>query len=123
MSEYWKAKADPNLGYSQYSGQTHYGPHQLSSEPFTPEATDGTSGMKIEEIEMRIHNMHPEQISALADQWLNAWTLLSQVHEYVLEQSNVLNDEGLDLLFRSARSCKGVPARPWPTWTSGWTRR
>jgi hypothetical protein len=92
MAEYWGAKADPNYGYSPYSGQLHYGQHEGSSEPFTAKAGENNT-MTIEEIKARIHNMHPEKISALADQWQNAWTLLENVRSYVLQESNLLHDE------------------------------
>lgn len=92
MVDYWGAKADPNYGYSPYSGQLHYGQHESSSEPFTSKAGDGNT-MTIEEIRARIHNMHPEKISALGDQWQNAWTLLDNVRTYVLRESTLLHDE------------------------------
>ncbi|MBO3737756.1 hypothetical protein [Actinoplanes flavus] len=92
MVDYWGAKADPNYGYSPYSGQLHYGQHESSSEPFTSKAGDGNN-MTIEEVRARIHNMHPEQISALGDQWQNAWTVLDNVRTYVLRESTLLHDE------------------------------
>lgn len=95
MTDYWGATADPNYGYSPYSGQLHYGQHQMSSAPFTSKAGDGNS-TTIEIIKARIHNMHPELISALADQWLNAWTVMDNVRSYVLKESNLLRDKHWD---------------------------
>jgi len=92
MTSYWGATADPNYGYSPYSGQLHYGQHESSSEPFTARPGDGND-TTIEEIAAKIHNMHPEKISVLADQWQNAWTLLDNVRTYVLRESNLLHDE------------------------------
>jgi urease accessory protein UreE len=95
MVDYWGATADPNYGYSPYSGQLHYGQPELSSVPFTSKAGDGNS-TTIEMIKTRIHNMHPEVLSALADQWLNAWTVLDNVRSYVLKESNLLHDKSWD---------------------------
>lgn len=92
MVDYWGTKADPNYGYSPYSGQLHYGQHKSSSEPFTSKAGDNNS-MTIEEIRTRIRNMHPERISALGDQWQNAWTVMDTVRTFVLQSSNLLHDE------------------------------
>ncbi len=92
MADYWGATADPNYGYSPYSGQMRYGSHPASTEPFTSPPGEGNPAT-VELIKMRIHNMHPERISALADQWQNAWTLMSNVRTYLLRQSTVLHDE------------------------------
>ena len=35
MGEYWGATADPNYGYSPYSGQLRYQQPRLSDVPFT----------------------------------------------------------------------------------------
>ena len=92
MADYWGATADPNYGYSPYSGQLHYHPPRLSDAPFT--APPGTAGaMSIEEIGRRIYNMHPERIAALADQWQNAATMMSTVRSFVLLQSNALYEQ------------------------------
>jgi hypothetical protein len=93
MTDYWGAKADPHVGYSPYSGMTHYSEHDYSSGDFTSPPGDGSSGPSIELLQMQIHNMHPEQISALADQWQNAYTVLSHVRDFVFLQSTVLHDE------------------------------
>lgn len=93
MADYWGATADPNYGYSPYSGQLHYTQHEYSTQSFTPAADREGNSLTIEEIEMRINNAHPERIAALADQWQNAWTLMSNVRSYVLQQSNVLYNE------------------------------
>ena len=36
MGEYWGATADPNYGYSPYSGQLKYGSYPPSQVPFAP---------------------------------------------------------------------------------------
>jgi hypothetical protein len=93
VPDYWGATADPNVGYSPYSGMTHYSSHNLSTEDFTSPPGDGTTGPSIELLEARIHNMHPERIAALADQWQNAYTVMSHVRDFVFLQSTVLHDE------------------------------
>ncbi|GLY01588.1 hypothetical protein [Actinoplanes sp. NBRC 101535] len=92
MVDYWGTTADPNYGYSPYSGRLHYGTHQSSDEPFTskPGSADGKT---IEEIRMRIRNMHPEKIAELADHWQNAWSVMDNVRTYVLGSSNRLEAE------------------------------
>ncbi|BCJ45177.1 hypothetical protein GCM10010168_69780 [Actinoplanes ianthinogenes] len=90
--EYWGASADPNYGYSPYSGQLHYGSHAASDAPFTQKAGEGNN-TTIEEIHRKIHNMHPERIAVLADQWQNAWTLMSEVRSYLLAESEALEKE------------------------------
>ncbi|GGN79750.1 hypothetical protein GCM10010112_54700 [Actinoplanes lobatus] len=92
MADYYGATANPNYGYSPYSGQTHYGSYPPSQTPFTGSPGGGnTTG--IEEIRQRIRNMHPEQMAALADQWQNAWSFMADVKTFLLNQSNVLRDE------------------------------
>ncbi|WP_239377569.1 hypothetical protein [Frankia sp. Cj5] len=61
---------------------------------FTPAASgDGSGGEPIEVIRRRIMNQHPEDISALADQWQNAYNLLHNIREQLLGQSNALYEQ------------------------------
>ncbi|WIM97982.1 hypothetical protein ACTOB_001550 [Actinoplanes oblitus] len=90
--DYWGAAADPNYGYSPYSGTTHYGSHSSSDAPFTQQA-GGDNHTTIEQIHRQIHNMHPERIAVLADQWQNAWTLMSEVRSFLLAESQALERE------------------------------
>ncbi|MEV6345998.1 hypothetical protein [Actinoplanes sp. NPDC051851] len=92
MAGYWGATADPHYGYSPYSGQLHYGDHPQSGVVLTEPPGEG-NGTTIEAIGRRFHNMHPERIAALAEQWQNSWTLLNEVRSYVLARSEVLERE------------------------------
>uniref|UniRef100_UPI001E300D90 hypothetical protein n=1 Tax=Actinoplanes sp. DH11 TaxID=2857011 RepID=UPI001E300D90 len=92
MGEYWGATADPNYGYSPYSGQTRYGTHPPSQIPFS--APPGPANpLTVEAVATKIRNLHPEQMAALADQWQNAWSFLADVRNFVVQQSTVLQDE------------------------------
>jgi hypothetical protein len=88
----WGAAADPNYGYSPYSGQLHYGSHTSSDAPLTQKPGEDNN-TTIEQIHRQIHNMHPERIAVLADQWQNAWTLMSEVRAYLKTESEALERE------------------------------
>ncbi|GIF04467.1 hypothetical protein [Actinoplanes siamensis] len=88
---FFDATADPNYGYSPYSGQLHYGNPTYSSE-YTP-APGGKNGLTIEVIELMIKNSHPEQISVLGDHWQNVVTLLTRYKTYLHDQSVQLRNE------------------------------
>jgi hypothetical protein len=60
---------------------------------FTNRPTDGSSGPSIEEIRRQIMNQHPEDISVLADQWVNAWNLMHEVEQSVLQTSITLSEK------------------------------
>ncbi|HWS31326.1 MAG TPA: hypothetical protein VN408_01140, partial [Actinoplanes sp.] len=92
MSDYFGATADPNYGYSPYSGQTHYGTYPPSALPLSAPPGPGNPAT-VEQIAQRIRNLHPEQMAALADQWQNAWAFLADVRDLVRKQSTVLRDE------------------------------
>ncbi|WP_430789803.1 hypothetical protein [Actinoplanes sp. G11-F43] len=92
MADYFGASADPNYGYSPYSGQTHYGSYPPSTLPFSAPPGPGNPAT-VEQISQRIRNLHPEQMAALADQWQNAHSFLADVHDFVRRQSTVLRDE------------------------------
>ncbi|MEV6306867.1 hypothetical protein AB0M02_46240 [Actinoplanes sp. NPDC051861] len=92
MGEYWGATADPNYGYSPYSGQEHYAAHPVSQVPFTAPPGPGNP-LTVEVVAAKIRNMHPEQMAALADQWQNARSFLEGIRHSVVQQSTVLQDE------------------------------
>ncbi|BEL09185.1 hypothetical protein Q0Z83_073760 [Actinoplanes sichuanensis] len=92
MADHYGFTADPNYGYSQYSGQTHYGSYPPSTLPYT--APPGPNNPDtVEQISLRIRNMHPEEMATLADQWQNAWAFLADVRGFLVKQSDVLRDE------------------------------
>ncbi|MEU4161299.1 hypothetical protein [Actinoplanes sp. NPDC026670] len=92
MADHYGFTANPNYGYSQYSGQTHYGSYPPSTLPYT--APPGPNNPDtVEQISARIQNMHPEEMAALADQWQNAWAFLADVRGFLVKQSDVLRDE------------------------------
>jgi hypothetical protein len=86
VAEYWGATAQPNI-----KGSQHYADPNIETQ-WTPAPSSDGSGTSIERIESQIHNMHPEFISTLADQWDNTYTMLSQIHTFLFNQSNVLHD-------------------------------
>jgi hypothetical protein len=92
MADHYGFTANPNYGYSQYSGQTHYGSYPPSTLPYTAPPGPGNPAT-VEQISVRIRNMHPEEMAALADQWQNAWAFLADVRGFLVNQSNVLRDE------------------------------
>ena len=92
MGEYWGATADPNYGYSPYSGQTRYGTHPSSQIPFTAPPGAGNP-LTVEAVAVKIRNLHPEQMAALADQWQNTWSFMADIRQFVVQQSTVLQDE------------------------------
>ncbi|MEU8656695.1 WXG100 family type VII secretion target [Actinoplanes philippinensis] len=92
MAGHYGFTADPNYGYSPYSGQTHYGSYPPSTLPYTAPPGPGNPDT-VEQISVRIRNMHPEEMAALADQWQNAWAFLADVRDFLVKQSDVLRDE------------------------------
>ncbi|GIF37608.1 hypothetical protein [Actinoplanes xinjiangensis] len=92
MADHYGFTANPNYGYSPYSGQTHYGSYPPSTLPYTAPPGPGNPDT-VEQISVRIRNMHPEEMAALADQWQNAWAFLADVRGFLIGQSNVLRDE------------------------------
>jgi hypothetical protein len=91
MTDYWGARAYPASGGPNGEG-TRYVMPQPFTDRFTSPEGEG-NGMTIEEIRMRIVNEHPEDIAALADQWQNAYTLMSHVKQHLFDQSTVLYNE------------------------------
>ncbi|MEU4427307.1 hypothetical protein AB0F81_42345, partial [Actinoplanes sp. NPDC024001] len=92
MGEYWGATADPNYGYSPYSGQLKYGSYPPSQVPFTAPPGPGNP-LSLPDVARKLRNMHPEQMAALADQWQNAWSFMADIRTFVVQQSTVLQDE------------------------------
>ncbi|GAA2666748.1 WXG100 family type VII secretion target [Actinoplanes palleronii] len=92
MANYFGFSADPNYGYSPYSGYTHYKTYEPADAAFTPKAGEGNE-LTFEAVQRKIKNMHPEDIAALADQWDNAVTFLEDVKSFVAGRSTALQDE------------------------------
>lgn len=90
MGEYWGATA-----YTGYAGP--YGPARYNQpEPFDGDFTmpDGESNStKIAVIHRQIMAQHPEDISALADEWQNAYNLLSSIKDQLFKQGDALDKE------------------------------
>ena len=92
MADHFGATADRNYGYTPQTGQQQYSEYPSSTTPFTGPPGPGNPA-SVEQIAQRIRNMHPEQITALADQWQNTWSFMLDVRDFVLNQSIVLRDE------------------------------
>ncbi|MGH3683165.1 MAG: hypothetical protein ACRDT2_23310, partial [Natronosporangium sp.] len=92
MSEYWGARIfymeGPNGEGSRYLDGFSPGDTYEPTERAGPD-----NGTTIEQVNQQIMNQHPEDISALADQWQNAYNLLSSVRDQLLGQSQTLYDE------------------------------
>jgi len=94
MSDYWGAHASPSYGGPDDQGAWYNPPTDDGSDTFTDKPTsDGTGGTKIEVIYHQIMNTQPAHVSALADQWLNMWYLLSSIHDQLLTESTDLYEE------------------------------
>lgn len=74
------------------SGMWYNVPDRFDVE-FTNPPNDGENGPWIEDIRQQIMNQHPEDISALADQWNRAWQLLFGIQQQVLQTSNDLYEK------------------------------
>ncbi len=86
---YWGATANGPANSS--SGGGYLKPSEEIKE-FTARPGEG-GAESIKQIRPRILSQHPEQISALADEWQNAANLLESIREEVLAQTNVLDSE------------------------------
>ncbi|HET6214844.1 MAG TPA: hypothetical protein VFE14_18395 [Micromonosporaceae bacterium] len=92
MSGYWGAEAYYSSGGPNGEGTRYF---QMDTDPnfeFTDRPGDGNT-TTIEQIHMQVLNQHPEWISALADEWQNAYNLLSNIRQQLLDESNVLYNE------------------------------
>ena len=85
MADYWGARASRPHGGPNGEGTTYVQP-DFSNVDFTVPQT-------IEEIRQKINNQHPEDIALLADQWLNAYNLLSSIKQQLFDQSTTLYNE------------------------------
>ncbi|HEU4421340.1 MAG TPA: hypothetical protein VFR67_02235, partial [Pilimelia sp.] len=91
MAEYWGARAYYFSGGPNGEG-TRYTMPEPSNVEFTMPRGEN-NGTTIETIRQRLLNQHPEDISALADQWQNAYNLLSSIRAQLLDTSNTLYNE------------------------------
>ncbi|MEV0732572.1 hypothetical protein [Polymorphospora sp. NPDC050346] len=91
MAEYWGARAIYSSGGPNGEGTRYHQPESNPNLSFTPPAGDG--GATIEVVYQQLMGQHPEDISALADQWHNAYALLASIREQLLTQSRTLYDE------------------------------
>jgi hypothetical protein len=91
MADYWGARAYRASGGPNGEGTSYVRPDYADIQ-FTGRAGDGND-TSIEEIYQQIMNQHPEDISVLADQWVNAYNLLDSVKQQLLEQSTTLYNE------------------------------
>src|SRR5690606_22118434 len=79
-----------------YSSAGPYGPSRYHWPPpneieFT--SPDDQSAATISQIRGQIMAQHPEDISALADQWQNAYNLLDEVHRQLFSQGMALDQQ------------------------------
>src|SRR4051812_20824475 len=81
----------PHAGPSG-SGMWYMVPDRFDVD-FTNPPNNGENGPWIEDIRRQIMNQHPEDISALADQWHRAWQLLFGIQQQVLQTSNDLYEK------------------------------
>lgn len=93
MADDWRNLPVPS-GYGRRGRGLYYqDPPSQAGFTFTEPATGDGSGTTIETIKVQIENQHPEDISALADQWLNAWYLLSDLEQDLLALSTRLAEQ------------------------------
>lgn len=83
MGEYWGAR----VSYGGPYAPTGYFPAQSGDIDYS------TDGLTIEDVYQRVMNQHPEDIAALADQWVNVSTVLNNIRSHLLQQSNLLYNE------------------------------
>ncbi|SIR64952.1 hypothetical protein [Micromonospora avicenniae] len=92
MADYWGARATYPHGGPSGEGTRYVTPPQQTDLKFTPPPAD-EGGETIEAIRVQLMGQHPEDISALADQWQNAYNLLHSIHQQLFKASQVLHDE------------------------------
>jgi hypothetical protein len=85
MADYWEGRAS----------RPHGGPNGEGTNYVQPDfgGVDFAVPQTIEEIRQKIMNQHPEDIAALADQWQNAYNLLSSIKQQLFDQSTTLYNE------------------------------
>jgi hypothetical protein len=93
MSDDWRfMRAEtPHAGPS--NAGAWYRPSESWRDEFTKRPNSGENGPWIEDVRKQIMNQHPEDISALADQWHNAWRLMFDVEQSLLQTSNTLYEK------------------------------
>ncbi|MBO4162447.1 WXG100 family type VII secretion target [Micromonospora antibiotica] len=92
MADYWGAQATYAHGGPRGEGTRYVMPPENPDLKFTP-APGGEGGATIEAVRQQVLGQHPEDISALADQWQNAYNLLQSIHQQLLSASRTLHDE------------------------------
>ncbi|MEV0393606.1 hypothetical protein [Polymorphospora rubra] len=92
MAEYWGARAIYSSGGPNGEGTRYHQPDSNPDLSLTPPAS-GAGGATIELVYQQIMGQHPEDISALADQWYNAYALLASIRDQLLTQSRTLYEE------------------------------
>ncbi|MEU7958712.1 WXG100 family type VII secretion target [Micromonospora humida] len=92
MADYWGAQATYAHGGPRGEGTRYVMPPENPDLKFTP-APGGAGGATIEAVRQQVLGQHPEDISALADQWQNAYNLLQSIHQQLLSASQTLHDE------------------------------
>ncbi|MGC5659549.1 hypothetical protein ACN261_03925 [Micromonospora sp. WMMD723] len=92
MADYWGAQATYAHGGPRGEGTRYVMPPENPDLKFTP-APGGEGGATIEAVRQQVLGQHPEDISALADQWQNAYNLLQSIHQQLLSASQTLHDE------------------------------
>ena len=94
MVDYWGARAhypiDSPSGYRD--GPRYYVDPPVKSYNYTP-LRSPENPATIQQLRQTILAMHPEYISTLADEWQNAYDLLSHVRGQLLDRSNMLYHE------------------------------
>jgi hypothetical protein len=91
VAEYWGARAYRFSGGPSGEG-TRYVRADYGDVHFSGPAGEGNE-TTIEEIYQQVMNQHPEDISVLADQWINAYNLLASIRQQLLDQSTTLYNE------------------------------
>ncbi|SCE91960.1 hypothetical protein GA0070216_103130 [Micromonospora matsumotoense] len=92
MADYWDARATYPSGGPRGEGTRYVMPPENPDLKFTPAPSD-EGGATIEAVRQQVLGQHPEDISALADQWQNAYHLLQSIHQQLLTASQTLHDE------------------------------
>ncbi|MFJ6198360.1 hypothetical protein [Micromonospora sp. NPDC092111] len=92
MADYWGARATYSSGGPRGEGTRYVMPPENPNLKFTPAPTD-EGGASIETVRQQVLAQHPEDISALADQWQNAYNLLQSIHQQLRTASQTLHDE------------------------------
>ncbi|GLY01728.1 hypothetical protein [Actinoplanes sp. NBRC 101535] len=93
MGEYWGAVIAPSDLYDRDGQLKRYFAAPVPSGNTHTGAAGPGNPLDLAGVAARIRNMHPESMAALADQWSNAVTLLTNARHLLVQQSTVLQDE------------------------------